>query len=679
MKRTWAGLLALTLLVGVAPQIATAAVKAGATCTKLKSTATVSGYKYTCIKSGKKLVWSKGVKVVATPKPTASPSVTATPTPSASATPTPTPSVTATPTPSASSSQTSTTADKYADQPCKTEGEDLKTDVAAYKCVKRSDSGSLLWSKNNQTTDIATPSPSAGETDSTEKDYSEQPCNTENQLFETKTTLYLCVKRSDSSLLWSNQNQNNQKPTSTRTSDAPVDQYQNQPCEEEGKPFIAKTAQYVCFKVDGKLILSMNNGRPYPKPSQMVKPIASIPTNLAEIQKIVNKSKVDPSVCKVKQNSDWVKNATAFPFQPTALPIKGKIDVAVVFVDWEDSPGTAEDYKFYQEQVKMFEDFYWMVSENTLDMNPVFSKKWFRIPGSQKNFVMSVEEESQRGDGSVKQKFYDAAVKASDPETDYSGIEIVIFAIPTGKLTIAMGLHEFNIDYNAYLKTAEGNIYDTVTAGDSFIIPTYQPPWVLYVHEAGHMIGVPHQADESFNGSAASQKYQHNPLGGWDIMSFQGGGTRTITSWLRWLAGWLKDEQVACTTKEKVTNDYYELQPINKINGEVESLVIKISDSKVIVVESRRPDPYFDIETGNSKEGVIVYTVDANKGSAQGNQAILSPRDISKYLYEDNIWWDWKELDAIFFQGDSIVYEGMKIEVFYSGKDSDIVKVSKVG
>ena len=79
--------------------MAVAAIKAGATCAKLKSTTTVSGYKYTCIKSGKKLVWSKGVKIVVTPKPTPTPSATATPTPTPSATATPTP--TPTPTPSA--------------------------------------------------------------------------------------------------------------------------------------------------------------------------------------------------------------------------------------------------------------------------------------------------------------------------------------------------------------------------------------------------------------------------------------------------------------------------------------------------------------------------------------------------------------------------------------------------
>ena len=49
--------------------IASAAAKAGTTCSKLNSTSTVLGYKYTCIKSGKKLIWSKGVKVIAKPSP----------------------------------------------------------------------------------------------------------------------------------------------------------------------------------------------------------------------------------------------------------------------------------------------------------------------------------------------------------------------------------------------------------------------------------------------------------------------------------------------------------------------------------------------------------------------------------------------------------------------------------
>ena len=87
-------LAALTVLILVSlPIQASAAVKAGATCTKAGTTSTVQGIKYTCVKSGKKLVWNKGVKVVVAPTPSPTPTVTATPTP------TPTPTVTATPTP----------------------------------------------------------------------------------------------------------------------------------------------------------------------------------------------------------------------------------------------------------------------------------------------------------------------------------------------------------------------------------------------------------------------------------------------------------------------------------------------------------------------------------------------------------------------------------------------------
>ena len=61
MRKVLAVLVAISLL-GIAPADA-AAVKAGAKCSKHKVTTTVKAMKYTCIKSGNKLVWSKGVPV----------------------------------------------------------------------------------------------------------------------------------------------------------------------------------------------------------------------------------------------------------------------------------------------------------------------------------------------------------------------------------------------------------------------------------------------------------------------------------------------------------------------------------------------------------------------------------------------------------------------------------------
>jgi hypothetical protein len=62
MKKALGTLLALALL--LVPINAVAAVKAGASCSKVGATSTYAGKKYTCIKSGKKLVWDKGVTVV---------------------------------------------------------------------------------------------------------------------------------------------------------------------------------------------------------------------------------------------------------------------------------------------------------------------------------------------------------------------------------------------------------------------------------------------------------------------------------------------------------------------------------------------------------------------------------------------------------------------------------------
>jgi hypothetical protein len=75
MKRVLTVVLSPILLLSLLSGVANAATpKAGATCSKAGTTATSNGFKYTCIKSGKKLVWDKGVKVV-------TPAATATPTP----------------------------------------------------------------------------------------------------------------------------------------------------------------------------------------------------------------------------------------------------------------------------------------------------------------------------------------------------------------------------------------------------------------------------------------------------------------------------------------------------------------------------------------------------------------------------------------------------------------------
>jgi len=102
MRRKGHLFIAIALLVTLAAPVQAATPKAGVKCAKVGATATASGKKFTCVKSGTKLVWNKGVSIkkptpVLTPTPTPSPTPEPTPTPTPTVTPTPTP----TPTPTA--------------------------------------------------------------------------------------------------------------------------------------------------------------------------------------------------------------------------------------------------------------------------------------------------------------------------------------------------------------------------------------------------------------------------------------------------------------------------------------------------------------------------------------------------------------------------------------------------
>jgi hypothetical protein len=101
--RIAASLLTSLLLLSLLPAQAATVPKAGAICSKSGVKQNHKGKSYICVKSGKKLVWSKGLAIkpqpLSTPSPTRTPTPTSTPTPTPTQTPTQTPTSSPTPTP----------------------------------------------------------------------------------------------------------------------------------------------------------------------------------------------------------------------------------------------------------------------------------------------------------------------------------------------------------------------------------------------------------------------------------------------------------------------------------------------------------------------------------------------------------------------------------------------------
>jgi len=116
---------AVVLLLALTTPLQAATPKAGAKCTKAGSTATSGGKKFTCVKSGTKLVWNKGVAIkTAAPKPSATP----------------------TPTPSANPSKSDTSEDLNG-KSCTTENQVIKNSSGEFWCLKSS--SGLRWARNN--------------------------------------------------------------------------------------------------------------------------------------------------------------------------------------------------------------------------------------------------------------------------------------------------------------------------------------------------------------------------------------------------------------------------------------------------------------------------------------------------------------------------------------------------
>jgi len=116
---------------------------------------------------------------------------------------------------------------------------------------------------------------------------------------------------------------------------------------------------------------------------------------------------------------------------------------------------------------------------------------------------------------------------------------------------------------------------------------------------------------------------------------------------------------------------------LNTVGAADKALVIKIDSTTALVVESRRWDKKFDVPIKHSRDGLIVYRVDATLGHEEGPLRLISPRDITQYLKEDRTYPDWRCLDVFLYPGDTVSAYGLTIESLGIVDGSDVVRVTR--
>jgi M6 family metalloprotease-like protein len=377
--------------------------------------------------------------------------------------------------------------------------------------------------------------------------------------------------------------------------------------------------------------------------------------------------------CKLIENSvernKYNAIFSAFPaiggnFEPT-----GTFKVALVPIDWADLPGEPNPLARATDQMKIFTEWFDTVSEGKVKFVWSAYDKYVRIPGSAQTY-----KQSQSGAGD---QLANAAIAAADPFVDFTGVRAVYFLPPKDQKVFNESSQAFkDLNLSAPIPTNEGSIMNYALAGAYFDVAP-RNYWSYWAHETGHMFKLPDLKYNWNNWGQVDLPVPIGPFSGFDMLSNQDGPSRTLSSWLRWIIGWLPTESLYCQNYASLAKTTIMLNPIDNRTAGIKSAMIKISPTKIIAVESRRPAS-FDCPDPTNRPGVLVYIVDATIGHGEGTQTLVPPASRGLPSRFGTRCATPGILDAILNAGDSVTTNGVTVKLVKSDK-YDTVEISQAG
>ena len=406
-------------------------------------------------------------------------------------------------------------------------------------------------------------------------------------------------------------------------------------CSKVGVVQKTKGVTYACTRA-GKSLKWVR------KPSKAITP--NVPTTISGAQLLLaNPSSPEPlENCRLKDArtfqaaGEW--QAITYPATPSnGFTNSGVLDVAVVFVDFADVPGGSAELSEHIAEVKKSAEWYSWFSQGNVKYNLRIADRWVRAPKNSEYYYWL-----HPGKPGV-QLMSDIDISASyrslaGSVVDTSGVTTVWAVLPKAITAIDEGFA-----YRAF-----PGVFSI--GSDSYRART--PIWQHFVHETLHSHG------------ALGHSPKNAQIG---LFWNTGSPGATLNSWDAMTLGWMKQENIYCVGAENVKPQTLTLVPLEREQVGLRSVIIKLSDYEVLVIESHRKDKWSDRwPTGTT--GVSILRVDTRKdtvfdmGSSTGTYVVPAREHSLDFLKV----------------GQTIATDGIQISVVATG-DNDQIKIERVG
>ena len=271
-------------------------------------------------------------------------------------------------------------------------------------------------------------------------------------------------------------------------------------------------------------------------------------------------------------NKEWT--SIGYPATPTqAFRNSGVEKIVVVGVDFPDAPGKGKPSDLFKDDIEIAGQWVKWYSNSKLKFEFVTSDEWIRAPKSSENYNVGDHAE-QLGTLTLAEMKTDFVLSIEN-YVDLSNTTAIWMYFPSDITKIVGKFAQRSSP--VFTKKYGTVIADIYGIGKSNYDSKIQN-WTFNVHEMLHPQGI----------------MGHSPRAPWvfSIAMTDAGPSRGLDPWSQLILGWTNPEQIYCIKRENLKSLNLTLVPNEREQQGLNSIMVKLSDTKMLVVESHRSDKW---------------------------------------------------------------------------------------